>query len=129
MKKIKTGDLVIVRTGDDKGVKGKVLNIKGDRITVQGVNILKKFVKKNVLSKGAEGQVFEIERSISVSNVALINPETGKAEKVGIKIEDKKKKRIYKKTNTEVKPFKEEPKEKEQKTKTKSKVKVGKKKE
>lgn len=86
MNKIRKGDQVIVLTGRDKGKRGTVLSRESeDRIVVEGVNVVKKHVKPNPM-KGATGGVVDKTLSIHQSNVAIFNPATGKADRVGIKL-------------------------------------------
>lgn len=98
MRKIKAGDTIVVITGDDKGKKGKVLSVSGNRIIVEGVNIMKKFVKKDALGKNQAGTVVEIERPFQVSNVQIIDPKSGKGTKVAFEMQDGKKVRVSKKS-------------------------------
>jgi large subunit ribosomal protein L24 len=86
MNKIRKGDQVIVLTGRDKGKRGVVSKrVDDERVIVDGVNIVKKNVKPNPL-KGTTGGVIEKTMSIHQSNVAIFNPATGKADRVGIKL-------------------------------------------
>ena len=86
MNKIRKGDQVIVLTGRDKGKRGTVSQrVDEDRIVVDGVNIVKKHVKPNPM-KGTTGGVVEKTMSIHQSNVAIFNPASGKADRVGIKL-------------------------------------------
>ena len=100
MKKIKTEDMVIVLAGKDKGRTGKVLRFtKKDRVVVEGVNLIKKHMKPNP-EKKQEGGIVQREASLHVSNVALLNPITNKAERVGTKtLEDGRKVRYFKSNN------------------------------
>lgn len=84
--KVKKGDTVVVLTGKSKGVKGEVLKVFPDenRILVQGVNIAKKHQKP---SAAGAGGIQNIETPIHVSNVALLDPKTDKATRVGYKIQ------------------------------------------
>ena len=103
MSKIKTGDQVIVIAGKNKGSRGSVLRCypKKGRIVVEGVNMIKKHTKPNP-QRNVEGGIVEKEASIAISNVALLNPATDKADRVGIKtLEDGKKVRYFK-SNGEV---------------------------
>ncbi len=97
MRKIKKGDDVIVTTGKDKGKRGTVLRVAGiDLIVVDGINKVKKHQKPNP-GKGTAGGIIEMEKPIQVSNVAIFNPATQKADRVGFKIlEDKRKVRYFK---------------------------------
>ncbi len=103
MKKIKRDDEVIVTTGKDKGKRGKVLKVQDDgRVIVSGINMIKKHTKPNPML-GAPGGIVEKEAPIQVSNVAIFNPQTGKADRVGFQVkEDGSKMRIFKSTNEAV---------------------------
>ncbi|MGQ4277629.1 50S ribosomal protein L24 [Pseudidiomarina sp. E22-M8] len=98
--KIKRDDEVVVLAGKDKGKRGKVLKVDTakNRVFVEGVSIVKKHQKPNP-ALGVAGGVIEQEASIDVSNVAVYNPETGKADRVGFKLEDGKKVRFFKSNN------------------------------
>ncbi|CAB0152036.1 50S ribosomal protein L24 [Pseudidiomarina piscicola] len=98
--KIKRDDEVVVLAGKDKGKRGKVLKVDTakNRVFVEGVNIVKKHQKPNP-ALGVAGGVIEQEASVDVSNVAVYNPETGKADRVGFKFEDGKKVRFFKSNN------------------------------
>jgi large subunit ribosomal protein L24 len=86
MNKIRKGDQVIVLTGRDKGRRGTVLSrVDEERLIVEGVNVVKKHVKPNPM-KGVTGGVIDKTLSIHQSNVAIFNPVTGKADRVGIKL-------------------------------------------
>ena len=92
--KIKKNDEVIVLTGRDKGKKGSVLRVfpKLDRVIVQGVNMVKRHTRQSATQSGG---IVEKELPIHVSNVALIDPDDGKATRVGFRIlEDDRKVRI-----------------------------------
>lgn len=97
MKRIKKGDEVIVITGkkQDKGQRGLVKSIHGDRLIVEGINRVSKHVKPNP-QLGIEGGIVQKEASIHISNVMLFNVATGKGDRVGFKIEDGKKVRFFK---------------------------------
>jgi large subunit ribosomal protein L24 len=97
MKKIRKGDEVIVITGKDKGKRGTILRVQADgHVMVEGVNIAKKHQKPNP-GKGIEGGIVEKTMPIDASNVAIFNPTTKKADRVGIKyLEDGKKIRVFK---------------------------------
>ena len=96
--KIKTGDQVIVIAGKDKGAKGKVLKIikNKDRVIVDGVNMIKKHVKPS--TENPQGGIEEKEAPIHISNVALVDPKSGQATRVGYEIKDGKKVRVSKKS-------------------------------
>ena len=94
--KIKKGDEVIVITGKDKGKRGTVVKVLEDnRLVVENVNMAKKHTKPNPQA-GVAGGIVEKEAPIQVSNVAIFNPETGKADRVGFKVDGDSKVRIYK---------------------------------
>lgn len=97
MEKIRKGDEVIVLTGKDKGKRGQVLSrIDADYVLIEGVNKVKKHVKPNPM-KGEVGGIREKEMPIHQSNVALFNPQTSKADRVGVKVlADGKKVRVFK---------------------------------
>ena len=97
--KIRRDDEVIVLAGKDKGKRGKVLSVvtESGRVFVEGINLIKKH-QKPVPQLNQAGGIVEKEASIGVSNVAIYNSETSKADRVGFKIEDGKKLRIFKST-------------------------------
>ena len=99
MNKIRKGDNVIVLAGKDKGKRGAVLRrVDEERVVVEGINKVKKHAKPNPL-KNQPGGILEKEMPIHVSNVALLNPQTQKADRVGFKImEDGRKVRVFKST-------------------------------
>jgi large subunit ribosomal protein L24 len=104
MNKIRKGDQVIVTTGRDKGKRGTVsLRVDESKIVVDGINVAKKHVKPNPL-KGTTGGVVDKTMPIHQSNVAIFNPATGKADRVGIKLVDGGKKiRVFKSSGEEIK--------------------------
>ena len=103
MKKIRKGDPVIVLTGRDKGKRGTVAErIDEQRVIVDGINVVKKHAKPNPL-KGVSGGVIEKTMPIQQSNIALFNPATGKADRVGVKLVDGKRVRVFKSTGEEIK--------------------------
>ncbi len=104
MNKIRKGDQVIVTTGRDKGKRGTVsLRVDESKIVVDGVNVSKKHVKPNPL-KSTTGGVVDKTMPIHQSNVAIFNPATGKADRVGIKAVDGGKKiRVFKSSGEEIK--------------------------
>ncbi len=97
MKKIKKGDDVIVTTGKDKGKRGTVLRVENaSLVVVEGVNKVKKHTKPDP-NKGVAGGIVEMEKPIQVSNVAIFNSATKKADRIGLKtLEDKRKVRYFK---------------------------------
>jgi large subunit ribosomal protein L24 len=100
MQKIKKGDEVLVRTGKDKGKRGKVAKILNNgRILVDGINRVKKHQKGNP-NTGVQGGIIDKDMPIAISNIGLYNSETQKADRVGIKfLDDGKKVRYFKSTN------------------------------
>ena len=104
MNKIRKGDQVIVLTGRDKGKRGAVSSrVDADHLLVEGVNIVKKHVKPNPL-KGATGGIVDKTMPIHQSNVAIFNPATGKADRVGVKLQaDGKKVRVFRSSGEEIK--------------------------
>ena len=103
MNKIKKGDDVIVLTGKDKGKTGQVVRVieEDDRVIVESINMAKKHQRGNP-NAGVAGGIIEKEMPIHVSNVALVNPATGKADRVGFKQLDDGRKVRYFKSNGEV---------------------------
>lgn len=103
MDKIRKGDEVIVLTGKDKGKRGVVQQrVDAEHIVVDGVNVAKKAVKPNPMT-GATGGIVDKLMPIHVSNVALFNAATGKADRVGVKLVDGKRVRVFKSTGEVVK--------------------------
>ena len=97
MEKIRKGDGVVVIAGRDKGKRGTVIRrLEGEMLLVEGVNRVKKHVRPNPM-KGEQGGIIEKEMPIHQSNVALFNPATQKADRVGAKVlEDGRKVRVFK---------------------------------
>lgn len=97
MARIKQDDMVIVLTGKDKGRTGKVIKrLNNLRVLVEGINLIKKHIKPNP-QKNIQGGITEKEASIHISNVAVLNPRTQKADRVKIKtLEDGRKVRCFK---------------------------------
>ncbi len=96
MRKIKTDDDVIVIAGKDKGSRGKVVRLlDGNRVLVSGINMVKKHQKPNPQA-GVAGGIIEKEAPLQMSNVAIFNPNTHKADRIGFKVADGKKIRIFK---------------------------------
>ena len=97
MSKIRKGDDVVVLSGRDKGKRGTVLQIiENNRILVDNINVIKKHVKPNP-NRGETGGIIEKEAPIQISNVALFNPNSNKADRVGYKVlEDGRKVRVFK---------------------------------
>ena len=102
MRKIRTGDDVIVLTGKDKGKRGRVVRvIDGRRVVVENVNMAKKHSKPNPM-KGEPGGIVDKEMPLDVSNVAIYNPSAGKGDRVGFKLLEDGRKVRYFKSNGEV---------------------------
>lgn len=97
MQKIRKGDEVVIIAGraENKGQRGIVKYIAGDKLVVEGLNLVTKHVKPNP-QLGIEGGLVKKEAPIHVSNVMLYNPTIGQGDRVGFKIEDGKKVRIFK---------------------------------
>ena len=85
MNRIRKGDQVIVIAGADKGKKGEVVRVAGDRVVVQNINIVKRHTKPNPQANVAGG-IVEKEAPFHISNVMLLNPATGKGERIGFKV-------------------------------------------
>jgi len=110
MRKVKKGDPVVVVAGKDRGRQGVVLAVlapKGQqrdaRLLVEGINRVKRHTKANPQQE-KPGGIIEKEASIAISNVAVLNPATGKADRIGFKsLEDGRKVRIFKSTGEMVK--------------------------
>ena len=85
MKRIRTGDQVVIIAGKSKGHIGKVLNVIEDKVVVEGGNLIKKHVKANPQQPENKGGIISREAPLHVSNVAHYNPITKKADKVGFK--------------------------------------------
>ncbi len=101
MRKIKKNDDVIVIAGKDKGNRGSVLSVAENFVLVGGINKVKKHQKPNPV-KGTTGGIVEIEKPIHISNIAIYNAATKKADRVGVKsLEDGRKVRVFK-SNGEV---------------------------
>lgn len=103
MKRINKGDEVIVTTGRSKGSRGHVLQVlDNERLLVENVNMIKRHTKPDP-GRNKPGGIVEKEASIHVSNVAMFNPVTGKADRVGFKsLEDGNKVRVFKSTGEAV---------------------------
>jgi large subunit ribosomal protein L24 len=98
MNRIRKGDRVLVITGKNKGQTGEVLRIAEDRVVVAGLNLIKRHTKPNPQAN-QPGGIVEREASIHNSNVQLVNPATGKGERVGYKVlEDGRKVRVFRKS-------------------------------
>lgn len=102
MKRLKTGDDVIVITGKDKGKRGTVARIlPNGRVVVDNVNLVKRHTKPNP-NRGISGGIVEKEMSLHSSNIALFNPVSKKAGRIGFRILGDGRKVRYFKSNNEV---------------------------
>ncbi|MGC9385760.1 MAG: 50S ribosomal protein L24 [Hydrogenovibrio sp.] len=96
MNRLKKGDEVIVIAGKDKGKRGSISRVMQDgKLIVDGINLVKKHMKANPM-QGEQGGIVSKEMPINASNVALYNPETKKADRVGVRVEEGVKKRFFK---------------------------------
>ena len=97
MRKIRRGDEVIVIAGKDKGRRGRVSRVipERDRVVVENVNMIKRHTRGNPM-RGTTGGIVEKEAPIHISNVAIYNPNGGKADRVGIRYDGDKKVRFFK---------------------------------
>ena len=93
MQRLTVGDQVVVVRGDDKGKRGKIARLVGDRVVVEGVNIVKRHLKQTPQRPGG---ILDVEAPISKSNVMLVDPTTNKPTRVSIKVENDKKVRVAK---------------------------------
>jgi large subunit ribosomal protein L24 len=102
MRKIRKGDQVVILTGKDRGKQGSVLRVIDDeKVVVENVNMAKRHVKANPM-RGEAGGILDKEMPLDISNVAIFNPITHKADRVGFKsLEDGRKVRVFK-SNGEV---------------------------
>lgn len=103
MRKIRKGDEIIVIAGKDKGKVAQVQQVvaEGQKIIVEGVNVVKKHVRPNPM-KNIQGGIETLNKPIDISNVAIYNAETKKADRVGFAVEDGKKVRVFKSTGKQV---------------------------
>jgi len=99
MSKIHKGDKVVVTAGRDKGKQGTVVRVlENDRLVVETINMVKRHTKPNP-NKGVAGGIIDQESPIHISNVMLVNPATGKGERIGYKtLEDGRKVRFFRKS-------------------------------
>ena len=101
--RIRRGDEVVVTSGSDRGASGKVLRVlreKG-RVVVEGVNMMKRATRANP-QKNIKGGIVEKEAPIAISNVMLKDPSTGKATRLGVRVEGEERVRFAKKSKTTV---------------------------
>jgi large subunit ribosomal protein L24 len=103
MQRIRKGDEVVVLSGRDKGKRGTVLRrVDAEHVVVEGVNRVKKHQRPNPM-KGVTGGIVDKDLPIHISNVALFNPATKKADRVGLKkLQDGRKVRIFKANDEQV---------------------------
>ncbi len=101
MRKIRKDDEVVVICGKDKGRRGTVIAVKGNKVTVSGINVAKKHQKPNP-NAGIEGGIIKVDMPMDISNVMLINPQTDRGDRVGFKILDDGRKVRYFKSNGEL---------------------------
>jgi large subunit ribosomal protein L24 len=103
MQRIKKGDDVVVLCGRDKGKRGTVLRrIDSERVVVEGVNRVKKHQRPNPM-KGVTGGIVDKDLPIHISNIALFNPATKKADRIGVKtLDDGRKVRVFKDNGEQV---------------------------
>ena len=97
--KIKSGDTVVVTSGEHKGSEGKVMKVlmEKNKAVVEGVNMVSKHEKPS--ASNPQGGIAKKEAPLHISNLALIDPKSGKATRVGYKMEDGKKVRFSKQSN------------------------------
>jgi len=102
MRKIKKGDNIVVIAGRDKGKRGQVTEVTDTHVVVGGVNQVKKHTRPNPM-KGEQGGIVNKDMPLHISNVALWNPVTKKADRVGIRVlEDGRKVRFYKSNGEQI---------------------------
>ena len=103
MQKLKVNDTVQVLAGKDKGKNGKVktINFKTNRVVVEGVNVVKKAMKPNQANQ--QGGFVDLEKAIHISNVALLDPKSGKPTRVSVKKIAGKNVRVATKSKSEIK--------------------------
>ncbi len=102
--RLRKGDTVVVRAGKYKGKTGKVLetHVGLNKVTVEGINIVKKHQKPN--KEHPQGAILELTKPIAVSKVGILEPTTKKASRIGYKVNDKGiKSRVYKRGGKEIK--------------------------
>ncbi len=101
MKKIRKNDEVIVIAGKDKNATGTIDSVIRGRVVIEGVNVVKKHVKPNP-NKGEAGGIVDKNMPLDISNVAILNPKTKKADRVGFRFDDKNEKIRFYKSSGEV---------------------------
>ena len=96
MERIRKGDEVVVIAGRDKGKRGVVLRrVDGAHLVIEGINVVKKHVRPNPM-KGVTGGIIDKTMPIDQSNVMLFNPATSKGDRVGVRLVDGKRMRVFK---------------------------------
>jgi large subunit ribosomal protein L24 len=98
MNKIRKGDAVIILAGRDKGKRGDVMRVDEDRVTVSGINVVKKTTRPNPM-QNQPGGIISKELSIHISNISLVNG-AGKADGAKIEMRDGKRVRVFKSAGT-----------------------------
>lgn len=105
MNKIIKGDQVVVIAGKDNGKQGRVIRVLGSKVVVENINVVKRHQKPNLM-RNIEGGVVVKEMPISISNVAILNPDTKKADRIGVRmivVEGKVKRvRVFKSSGMEI---------------------------
>jgi large subunit ribosomal protein L24 len=102
--RLKKGDTVVVRIGKDKGKTGKIVatHPRENKVTVEGINIVKKHVKPS--KANPQGGIIPMTKPIWVSKVAIVDPATKKPSRIGYKLSDKgEKTRVFKSSGKEIK--------------------------
>lgn len=85
MNKIIKGDQVVVIAGKDNGKQGRVIRVLGSKVVVENINVVKRHQKPNLM-RNIEGGIVVKEMPISISNVAILNPDTKKADRIGVRM-------------------------------------------
>lgn len=103
MQKLKQNDEVIVIAGKDKGKRGTITRLLPySRVLVSGINLVKRHTRPNP-NLGQPGGIVEKEAAIHISNIAIFNPKTSKADKVSIRqLEDGRRKRVFRSSNQDI---------------------------
>lgn len=105
MNKIIKGDQVVVIAGKDNGKQGRVIRVLGSKVVVENINVVKRHQKPNLM-RNIEGGIVVKEMPISISNVAILNPDTKKADRIGVRmivVEGKiKRVRVFKSSGMEI---------------------------
>lgn len=103
MQKLKVNDTVQILAGKDKGKQGKIksINLKTNRVLVEGVNMVKKAMKPNQMNQ--QGGIVDMEKAVHISNVAPLDPKSGKPTRVAVKKVDGKNVRVAAKSKQEIK--------------------------